>query len=649
MHVMVILKWIGITFFSFLLLFVLLIALLDWNWVRDHAIQQVSEMTGRTLTIEGDLDIDWSLVPRVQIAQVRLENAAWSDKPYMLELAAMDFRIDLRELIMGQIVLPEVSLLKPSIYLEKSADGKANWEFDIIPVADPAPEDRTEFPIIKQLRIDNGLIAYFDPSTQTDLTATLSSVRGKERIKESVVLQAKGKIEGKKLKIDLKADALLALQESDVPYQLAIMVQLDEAVTKINGSLQEPLQLKGLAMHLEMQGPNPGRLSTILGFPLPDLPPYRLKGDLSRQGDTWKFLNFDGRVGDSDLTGDIHVDTSREPLFVKADIASQKLDIDDLGPLLGIAPDTGDGEMASSSQKKEARQEEASIAMLPHEPINFEAIKQINAEVSFRGKRVESILPLDDVTMQVNIDDGRLILAPLNFGVANGNVRSRFELDASKKTVASKIETEIRRVRLSEIFRHIEIADESVGLIGGRGVFWFEGDSIAEMLASGDGGLLMLMTGGKFDDLLVEIAGLDVGESIAALIGDQEDTGINCAFIDLPTENGVMELDALVVDTKDTVFLGKGTIDFAKERLDLVIDPKPKDLSLFSARAPLHIEGRFGAPDFAPGASAILRGAASLAMLPSAPIASMIALLQEERNQENIYCSGLVEAINEAR
>ena len=87
----------------------------------------------------------------------------------------------------------------------------------------------------------------------------------------------------------------------------------------------------------------------------------------------------------------------------------------------------------------------------------------------------------------------------------------------------------------------------------------------------------------------------------------------------------------------------------------MIIDPKPKDLSLFSARAPLHIEGSLKEPTFTPGASAILRGAASLALLPSAPIAGLYSLLQNEQEDqkgnehENIHCSGLVDAINEAR
>lgn len=647
---MTILKWTTILLFSLLILFSLLTVLINSNWARDQALQQVGELTGRTLTIDGDLDIEWSLVPRVRMTQIRLENANWSDKPYILELAVLDFRIDLRKLITGQLLFPEITLIKPIVLLEKSTEGKANWQFETDPATEAADSDnRTEFPIIKRIHIKEGSVVYLDPATDTDITATLAALTGKGGDKESVILQAHGKVAGKILKMALKSDSLTALQTVEDPYHMALAAQLDDTFLKADGELLEPLKLENIEIHLEIEGPNPGRLSTALGFPFPDLPPFKLVGDLSRKEVVWKLQNFDARVGDSNLTGDLHIDTSNDPLFIQADLTSRKLDLDDLGPLIGIAPDTGIGETASPKQEKEAKLEEASIRVLPRDPIDFKALQQIDAEISLRAKRVESILPLDDLSMRVVIDNGHLKLAPLDFGVASGSVRSSVELDTGKKPVTSKIETELRRVRLFEILQYIEIADDNAGLIGGRGVFWFEGDSVAEMMATADGGMLMLMTGGQFDDLIVEIAGLDVGESIAALFGDDNDIGINCAFVDLPTENGVMTMDTLVVDSRDTVFLGTGTIDFTTERLDLVIDPKPKDISLFSARAPLHIEGMFGAPDFTPGSSAILRGAASLAMLPAAPIASLVALLEEEENQKNIHCSGLVEAINQAR
>ncbi|MBA3757137.1 MAG: AsmA family protein [Nitrosomonas sp.] len=651
---MTVVKWIGITFLILVFLFVLLISMMNWNWARDLAAQQISDLTHRKLSINGDLTIDWSLTPHIRIEQIQFENAAWSKEPNMLELAAVDLNIDLLELLKGRLIFPEIILTKPHIILEKSSEGEANWEIQI------DTDEGSESPIIERLRIQEGRLVYRDLSTNTDIYAAFATIESQADGADATELQAEGKLNGRPLTIDLKAGPLVALREAKEPYPMILELQAGETTVKVNGTLTAPLQLKGIDLQFDMKGPNPEQLSQMVGLPMPNLPPYHLKGDFSHHEDqgVWQIKGLQGRVGDSDLAGDINVKMVEKQPHITADLTSQKIDLDDFGPIIGLAPDTSAGETASKAQQKQAEKEAASPIIFPTELIDFEKLRNINADIKLRSKHVDSKLPIDGLHMHVIINDGHLILAPLNFGVASGNIRSRLELDTRTKPAKSKIETEIHHVQLGEILSRFKIADESAGLIGGQAIYWFKGNSVAEMLASADGGLLMLMTGGRFDDLLVELAGLDIGEALVALFDQDDNTKINCAFVDLPTSGGIMNLSTFVVDTEDTVFLGAGTLDFKKERLDLVIDPKPKDLSLFSARAPLHIEGSFKEPTFTPGASAILRGAVSLALLPSAPIVSLYALIQKDQKgqkdkkndkQENIHCTGLVNAINEAR
>ncbi|MBY0500220.1 MAG: AsmA family protein [Nitrosomonas sp.] len=645
-------RWIGISFFALFFLLVLLISLQNWNWARAIVAQQISDFTDRDFTINGNLTVDWSLTPHIRLEQIQLENAAWSKQPNMLELAALDVRIDLIELIKGRMLFPEIILTRPHIILQKSPQGEANWEF----TADTGnPESKTDIPLIERLRITEGRLVYQDFSVDTEIITTLATIKEATHEEEFTELYAEGKLKGHPLQINLKAGPLVALREADIPYPLILSLQTGKTRVKVKGTVIQPLQLKGLDLQFAIQGPNPELLSPVLGLPMPSLPPYRLEGDLSHHGHTWQISNLNGQVGDSDLAGTISVKLSETIPFIQADLRSKTIDLDDIGPLIGLAPDTGAGETASSAQKKKAKEETESPFVLPDDSIDFKELQTINADITLRSRRVKSKLPVDDLFVQVIIDDGHLKLAPLNFGVATGNIRTRLELNTRTQPAKSKIETEIRHVQLGEILRHFEIADDSAGLIGGQGIFWLTGNSVAEMSASADGGLLMIMTGGQLDDLLVELAGLDVGEALVALFDKDDDGKINCAYVDLPISGGVMNMDNFIVDTQDTLFLSKGTIDLNNEELDLIIDPKPKDLSIFSARAPLHIAGTFKKPTFTPGASAILRGAASLALLPSAPIVSLYSFIQEEQEdnktggKENIRCGGLIGAINEAR
>jgi len=449
---------------------------------------------------------------------------------------------------------------------------------------------------------------------------------------------------------------MLNLRETNEPYTLEATLKAVQTEAHVTGRLIDPLALRRVDVRLAVAGPNPKLLSPLLGLPLPALPPYKVQGQLVNQDQMWKLLNFDGRVGDSDLAGDIQIATGGERLFVRADLNSRNIDFDDLGPLIGEAPETEAGETASAQQKREQVEEEASSRVLPQDRIHFDKLRRLDASINLRGKHIQSVLPLNDLSAKMTIRAGRLTIAPLNFGVASGRVRSRIELDASLQPTKTNLEVEIRHVSLKEIVAQFDIADKSVGWIGGQAKVWLQGDSVADMLASVDGGLLLLMSGGQFEDLLVELAGLDIGEALASLIGDQKQKfTINCAFADMHAKRGAAELNTFVVDTDDTLFLAKGTIDLAQEGMDLIIDPKPKDLSLFSARAPLYIQGTFNEPKIRIGETAIIRGAASLAMLPAAPLAILLPLLNLEDtdkpkdDHKSIYCANLADAINKAR
>ena len=72
------LQWTGITVGGLILIVVLVLAFMDWNWFK-HPIERVaSARTGRTVTIAGDLNVHiWSWTPTVVINGLTLGNPPW--------------------------------------------------------------------------------------------------------------------------------------------------------------------------------------------------------------------------------------------------------------------------------------------------------------------------------------------------------------------------------------------------------------------------------------------------------------------------------------------------------------------------------------------------------------------------------------------
>jgi uncharacterized protein involved in outer membrane biogenesis len=128
---------------------------------------------------------------------------------------------------------------------------------------------------------------------------------------------------------------------------------------------------------------------------------------------------------------------------------------------------------------------------------------------------------------------------------------------------------------------------------------------------------------------MMEFAGIDIAESLKYLLGKDRTIPIRCAFADFGVKQGIATSRQLAFDTTDTVILGSGTIDLRDERLDLVLKPKPKDISFFSLRAPLLVNGTFKDPSFKPDMKVLtLRGAAAAFLGSLAPPAALLAVFE---------------------
>jgi hypothetical protein len=442
------------------------------------------------------------------------------------------------------------------------------------------------------------------------------------------------------------------LAESNRPYGLNATLDIVKSQLNVQGKLPGSLDFSKLELEVALKGPDTSLFSPLLGFPVPELPPYDLKGRLLRQGNTLKLTGFAGRVGDSDMSGNAQMDFSGKLPRINADLTSHDLDVNDLGGLIGATPGTGPGQTASEEQKQEAAQRKQSPFLLPHKPLHLKRLAGVlEGTINFRGEHVKTPkLPLDKMVATVIIDHGQVTLKPLEFDIGGGSMSSQISLDTSGAVPQGEARTEIRRVDLRRVLQPFKIAENSVGIISGRARFWLTGDSMAQLFASADGGLFMLMTGGRFNELLNDLGELNGGGALTVLLTDPKATiPINCAYADLHSKDGIMDLSTVVFDTSNTLFLIGGSVDFNQERLDVVIDPKPKQFSLLSATSPVYIEGQMKKPTVRPGTSAFVRGAAAILAGLITPIAALLPLTEAPTGEDSPYCSGLLNLVEQAR
>ena len=578
--------WVGSVFGIIVIAAVIFFATLDANRAKGYISAAVSKATGRQLTIGGDLQVDFGWISRLRASQIQFENASWSKYPQMTEVGLLDVQIDVWQLLSKfRLVLPSITVSQPKVILEKNADGAANWEFQAAPaVTEPAvPQKRTEFPIIEKVVIEDGTFLFNNQQTNTQLELKLTQAEAAGFLEEPVKLKVKGTYQKLPLSLSLDGGSYENLRSSKDPYPLQINVGVGKLKVNINGNLTEPLAMKGEDVTLDVQGDDMANLFPLIRLVFPSTPPYRLKGHLKHEGQVWSFSNFSGRVGDSDLSGTIRVDTEPKRPAMKADLVSNLVDFKDLAGFIGGKPASGSDETASDEQEKQAAAtKEESDRIFPDQPYDLERLKAMDADVRLRAKRILAPnLPIDDLNAKLSLSDGVLKFNPTVFGVANGRIEIYSTFDGSKQPSKVNIDARLRQLDLKRFLKS-EFAQKTIGPIGGRIVLSGTGQSFRDLMATASGNTFVMMSGGEISELLVRLAGLNVARALGVLVRGDKPIPIRCALLDLQGTDGQMGVQTLVFDTANSIISGEGKIDLRDEKLDIMLTPVPKDFSPLS-------------------------------------------------------------------
>lgn len=618
-------RWLAVLVFLFAAVLIL-IAIWDWNWFKGPVERAVQARTGREFHINGDLDVDLGRITTVRGDSLTFANAAWAQQPQMASADRAEISVSVWPLLRGKVRIPEVRLTRPDLLLEtaRTPGDPGNWDF-------LGPSTGGEAPVLQRLLIEDGRLQFVDAAGRTDILVALNS--GTPRQPDGappLLVSGKGRWKGNPFSLDGNTESPLELTNTDHPFRIHLDGRAGGTHAIASGTLTNPFRLETFDLELMLSGQDMEDLYPLVGVAIPSTPPYRLKGRLKRNGQIWRYENFNGIAGDSDLGGTAQIDVSGDRPFLKADLVSKRLDFDDLAGFVGAPPKTGAGESANAEQKAQAAALAARSTLLPDTPYDLGKLRAMDADVRWKAQRINSpSLPLDDMDAHLKLNAGLLRLEPLNFGVAGGDIRSTIRMDARNDAISTRLQASVRRVQLGRLFPDAKLAVQASGGIGGEIDLSGRGNSIAAMLGSSDGSVGVGMGRGHVGNLVMELAGLDVAESLKFLFTGDKQIPLRCAFGDFKVDNGVMQSQALAVDTTDTLILGQGTVDLKQEKIDLLLRPRPKDISILALRSPLRIGGTFKDPSFRPDFKALgIRGAIALTLGSIAPPAALLATIE---------------------
>lgn len=618
------------------------IAVFGWNWLRSPIERVVLERTGRQLAIGGDLEFSFGWPqPRLRVGAVSFSNPDWATEKLMVSAEAVELSIDLLQLLRLKVVFPEIRLTRPLIFLEQGSNGRKNW------LLDSHQQDEGARIRIDRLALDRGTLGYDDPGQKTRLRLALSTLGGGAAAPaaEGVIFSAQGRYQGLPLKASGRGGAVLALRDEDTPYPLSIALRIGPTELKADGSITGLATFAALDMRLALSGESLAQLYPLLGIAFPETPAYATSGRLVHAGKVWRYEDFSGRIGASDIAGQLQIDHGGRRPALTADLLSKVLDFADLGPLIGARPGSVDQARQAAPVASAAPTPNAA-RVLPELPFSSEHWDSVDAEVSLKASSIRSAeaLSLADFSTHLSLRDSVLTLAPLDFGVAGGHLAGILSLDGRASPIAARVQLRARKIELAQLFPDDEVSQSSIGQINGEFDLAGTGNSVRSMLASSNGKVGLVVRRGEISRLMMERAGLHLWEIFELNVAGDQLVELRCAVADFAVTNGAMNAEALVFDTAVTTILGTGSIDLKQEKLALTLNQKTKSTSPLAVRSPILVRGTFAQPDIGVAKGPVAaRAFAAVALAMVNPLLALLPLIDAGPGSDS-DCRQLVQA-----
>lgn len=652
---------------------VVIIVTFDWNHLKPTINERVSQTLNRPFSIEGDLDVGWQWPngqpgwhgwvpwPHLHAEDIHLGSPDNITDADLASLTTLDVVLSPLPLLNHSVSIPSISLSGGEATLARLDDGSNNWTFDLGSKDDQDARNgdasgsswtidvgSIDFEPIS-LHYDDAMLAANVDATLTLLgepiafseTATENTNAEQSTVKGNVVdyrfgWQAEGDYRGQPFHGNGRLGGLEALRQREAAYPVQADVQAGATKVSLNGTLKDPLAPKAIDMDLSFSGQNLGDLYRVINVTLPDTPPYSTNGHLSTnlandgKALTFRYRDFNGQIGDSDIHGDLTYRMGEPRPSLTGEVISRQLRFADLAPLVGADSNAEKAERGETSQQPEDK-------VLPVETFDTDQWKAMDADVKFTAQRIEhgKSLPLQDLYTHIRLDDGEILLDPLRFGIADGNLNTTLRLDGSQQPMQSRGDMHIRHLSLSQLFPDVELMQNSQGELNGDASLSGTGNSVAAILGSSNGSLQMLISDGLISRNLMELAGLNIGNYLVGQLFGDEQVRINCAATNIEVNDGLARPRFFIIDTENALVKVDGSINFATEGLDLTIEPESKGARILTLRSPLYVSGTFKNPSPGVDTGALVARGAVGAFLGTvaAPAAALLALVSPSADE----------------
>jgi uncharacterized protein involved in outer membrane biogenesis len=285
----------------------LVVSSYHFNELKPRISKVFWELTGRELTLRGNVQLKIGFRPALTVEDAHLENVSWGSRPELVKINRLELQVALLPLIRGDIDVRRFILVEPDILLERDKSGRWNMGFKReeggadAEVKEEEEAKEWELPLfaLNQLQIKRGRLIYKDGQSAKTYSVTLDSVVAAAANNDSpVAITVRGAYGGRSFEVAGTLGPLTSFADPEEVWPLNLVAKTGRATVRAEGVIKDVANAKGFSFIVKTEGKSTADITDLIKITdVPELSPFKVSGKITDPDGKLAIENLNARMG----------------------------------------------------------------------------------------------------------------------------------------------------------------------------------------------------------------------------------------------------------------------------------------------------------------------------------------------------------------
>lgn len=285
----------------------LIISSYHFDELKPRISKVVWDLTGRELTLSGNIQLKIGFRPALVVEDVRFENASWGSRPELAMIRRFELQVAILPLIRGDIDVRRLILVEPDILLETDKSGR--WNIGVTEKKGEADAEvkggevkgKGELPLfaLNRLQIKKGHLVYKNGRSEKTYKVSLDSVSATATNTDSPVdLRFEGAYRGRSIEIAGTLGSLTSFADPEKACPLSLVAKTGNATVRAEGVIEDAANARGFSFNVRTEGQSTADITDLINLgKVPVLSPFQVTGKLADPNGHLTIKNISARIG----------------------------------------------------------------------------------------------------------------------------------------------------------------------------------------------------------------------------------------------------------------------------------------------------------------------------------------------------------------